>query len=404
MSPLNKTQSGYIASRTDTSLKNEAVSSCKETTDSIGHLVKQVPPIPSTLKQGLSSSSNDLSDRQMPFHNKFRLQSSGLSIIQINSSELSSKPASHMPELTSPGQHTLLTSPSARTNGPFYEPTPELMAKLIELAGIPFSDYPRQYPTVSICDTIYEGNHEKREQTKNTVKDIITLYDLLEDISFKNYLAAENLKEEIFDKNHFMWNIPSFLLEIVVQYTFQFDPVLRNISFSGIHGYTLSFLDHEILKVHQPVKTELLKESGKFKSIEVKYTCNEKPVIQQQATRGCTYAVAAMLMHQHNRHFSVNLLKLTNLGTDDFIINALSKAGLSPFKTRFSNIDELTHAVNQDGSAIVTVTIADGAHAVIVDAVKDTSVLIRDPYHGWEVEISRGAFEKSWERDAIQVK
>ncbi|MGO0305698.1 cysteine peptidase family C39 domain-containing protein [Endozoicomonas acroporae] len=398
---MNEPSSGYTAPKTDIALKDEVISPCKQTGDSSGHLVKQVPPILSTLKQGPSLSSNG----RKPFHEKTRLHNTGLPIIQINASELSGEPASHMSELTSPGRRTPLNSPSGKISQPFYEPTPELMTTLLKLAGIPSSAFQRQYPSVSIIDTVYDGDNAKREQTKKTVEDIIALYDLLDDTGFKNHLAAEGLKEEIFDENHFMWNRPGSLLEVVVQYTFQVDPVLRNISFYGAHGYMLSFLDHEILKVHQPIRTEFIKESEKFKSVEVKYTCNERPIIQQQATRGCTYAAAAMLMHQHHRTFSVSALKSTNLGNDRLIRRTLSTAGLTPIKTRCSNLEKLANAVYKRGSAIVSVgRCKSGGHVIIVDAVTDTSVLIRDPYHGWEIEISRDAFENSWVRDAIQVK
>ncbi|USE38021.1 cysteine peptidase family C39 domain-containing protein [Endozoicomonas sp. SCSIO W0465] len=113
-----------------------------------------------------------------------------------------------------------------------------------------------------------------------------------------------------------------------------------------------------------------------------------------------------MLIHQHNRCFSVCDLKSTNLGDNSFIFQALSNAGLSPFQTRFANLDELTSAVKQDGPAIVTVNNGMGLHSIVVDAVTDTSVLIRDPFHGWEVEIGRAAFAKSWDTDdnAIQVR
>ncbi len=401
MIPLNEPSSGYAAPKTDIALKDEVISPCEQTADSSGHLVKQVPPMSSTLKQGTSLPAIG----RKPFHEKARLHNVRLPIIQINASELSGKPASQMPELTSPGRRTPLNSPYGKVSNPFYDPTPELMATLLKLAGIPSSAYQRQYPTVSTFDTVCEGDDTAHEQIKKTVEDIIASYKLLEDRGFKKYLAAASLKEEMFNKNHFMWNRPGSLLEIVVQYTFRFNPVLKNISFSGAHGYVLTYLDHEILTVHQPIRTEHIQESEKFKPIEVKYTCNGRPIIQQQATRGCTYAAAAMLLHQHHRTFSISALKTTNLGDDRLIRRALSTAGLTPIKTRCSNLEKLANAVSKRGSAIVSVgRCKSGGHVIIVDAVTDTSVLIRDPYHGWEIEISRGAFENSWVRDAIQVK
>lgn len=407
MSPLNESQSSYTGQATDVTLKHEDVSSCKETTDSNGHFVKHAPPTFSTLKQGMSSSSNNLSDGQKPFHDKTRPHNSELPGIQIYSSELSKRFTPQSPELTSPAisQHMQLTMPSGRISEPYDKATQELKDKLLQLAGIPRSIYQRQYPNLALCDTIYGGDSSKLQQIRNTVEYIFSHYEIQKNIDFKNYLESKGWLKGIFEPESYMWNRPGSLLEIVVHYLFQDDPVLRNIYFTGAHGYGLSFPDHEILTVHQPVRSEFTSGVEETEQIKVKYTSNKRPIIQQQATRGCTYAAAAMLIHQHKRRFSVSTLKSTNLGDDTSIFHALSTAGLTPFKNRFANLEQLNHAINQDGPAIVSVITEEiGAHEVIVDAVTDTFVLIRDPYHGWEVEIIRSAFEKSWGKNAIQVK
>ena len=410
MHSLNKKPSGYIDARRDIALKEEVlkeevISSDKETTDSSGHRVKQVLPISPALKQDTSS------DGQKPSHDTVRLLNSGLAISLVNSGEFSGEPGLKMPVLAFPDQHTQPVPPCDGLGKPFYEANPELKRKLLKLAGIPDSKYQRQYPRLGACDTVYVGKEERREKLKYVVEEIISEYSLLIDTKFKNYFKSQVLIkspdriEEVFsNREHFMWNSPGALLELVGQYIFRDDPVLKNISFSGEHGFMLSFLDHEILEVHQLTENKSTGLPLTSKSIEVKYTLNKRPVIQQQAARGCSYATAAMLILQHNGNFSVSDLLTSNIRSDKSILMALSKAGLSPFKSRFANIGGLTHAVNQYGSAIVPVDLESGIHFVIVDEVKDTSVLIRDPYHGWEVDVLRNAFETYWEKEAIQVK
>ncbi|WP_257266478.1 cysteine peptidase family C39 domain-containing protein [Endozoicomonas sp. ONNA2] len=415
MHSLNENPSGYIDARRDIALKEkvlkeealkkEVISSGKETTDSSGHRVKQVPPISPALKQDTSS------DGQKSSHDTVRLLNSGLAISLVNSGEFSGEPDSKMPVLTPPDQHTQPDPPCGGLGKPFYKANPELKRKLLKLAGIPDSIHQRQYPRLGACDTVCVGKKARREKLKETVEEIISEYSLLTDTKFENHIKSQflnkspDLIQEVFsNREHFMWNNPGALLELVGQYIFRDDPVLKNISFSGEHGFMLSFLDHEILKVHQPIENKSKGESLTSKSIDIKYTLNERPIIQQQAARGCSYATAAMLIHQHNGNFSVSDLLTSNICSDKSILMALSKAGLSPFKSRFANIGGLTHAVNQHGSAIVPVDLESGIHFVIVDEVKDTSVLVRDPYHGWEVEVLRDAFETYWKKEAIQVK
>ncbi|WP_257286262.1 cysteine peptidase family C39 domain-containing protein [Endozoicomonas sp. SESOKO1] len=405
------------ASKKTASEKTASEKTASEAIASNGRLARPVPAIPPTSKRSTPSSRQDL------FHRlgleTARRQSVGLPSIRINPGELSGRPAQlspqpgpqHSPqpdpEATSPSisqQYQQTQSCGGIVSKPYDKDTQALRDKLIQLANIPKSVYPRTYPDLAVCDTLKGSRNRESKQFKNIFDYIMSRYDLLSNSYFKNHLVSKNLPEELFKPGNTLCNIPVTILEFVVHFLFPEDHILKNISFSGKHGYLLSYSDDEILHVYQPVRTEITRGIEGAKPVEVKYTANERPIIQQQATRGCAYAAAVMLMYQHNkRSFSVNTLISTNLG-DSLISQALSSAGLFPFKTRFANLEELALAVNRDGSAIVSVSFATGAHFVIVDAVTDTSVLIRDPYHGWEVDIRREAFEKSWEKDAIQVK
>ncbi len=57
-------------------------------------------------------------------------------------------------------------------------------------------------------------------------------------------------------------------------------------------------------------------------------------------------------------------------------------------------LDQLKDAINQFGPAIIAINSEIAGHCIIVDKVKETSVEIRDPYHGWKIEITKEAFMK----------
>lgn len=286
----------------------------------------------------------------------------------------------------------MVLSPTVNLN-----PPPDFKKELRELVCLPDSCYTRSFPPVNTSDSLY-CNHDKKEKAEKTVTAMLTHYRLFENHEFAKYLekSIPGLQIDFFKPGSTTIS-PMFLFDTVSQFVFRDDPELQNVSIFGEHGYSLSYHDADILEVNKP---ETILDIEK---INVKYTHNNRPVIQQQATRGCSYAVVAMLLHQHQRTFSVELLRTTNLRDKDFIIKSLSSAGLTALISSLQTLEDLTEATGRYGSAIVTVCSAGGWHSVIVDEVTVNFVLIRDPYHGWEVKIRREAFLKSWQKDTIQV-
>ena len=168
-------------------------------------------------------------------------------------------------------------------------------------------------------------------------------------------------------------------------------PHLEGLCPYGRHPYGNSFQDHEILRIHPPVHQE------KFHGVPVQFTAHGKPIIQQQATRGCTAGVTAMLIYEQTGKFNSSELAMRNLGTDSTIEFDFHQARVPFVSTKCSSLEDLQARIEEHGSAIVTVN-SIGGHVVLVDEVTDTSVRIRDPYHGWEVDVKRSAFEASWSK------
>jgi hypothetical protein len=218
------------------------------------------------------------------------------------------------------------------------------------------------------------------------------------------------------------------------------------------HGKTEVFKDEDILEVHEVIKKE---EIDAPSGVYIEKTKHDKAIIQQQATRGCTAAVAAMLIVDNGKKTSLNVLANRNLGIDVDIIGDIEAAGLKPLSSPVNSLTDLRSAILNNGSAIVsggsnigsddesesdtevdieaqkqalsTSTIefvaensdSDfegdseddemdiGSHVVIVDDVSEDlkSVRLRDPYHGWEITVKTTAFEKFvlYGSDVIQI-
>lgn len=325
--------------------------------------------------------------------------------IQDNPLELPEKTISQSPALparptsTSDQPHTTpisITDPitDAKTHQ-------ALKVELKQLAGVPGSHYPRLYPS-KLYGARRRPNVQLLDEFSRKVKEILHRNQLLEDPTFKCYLESKSLELKMFDPNCFMWKAPNNLLEIVTHFLFPNDPVLKHISFSQEFVYFCSYADDEIMEVNEPITVELIE------GIEVKYTHNNRPIIQQQAARIDASAVTAMLLLQHERPFSFNELKSRQSDGDDCITGYLSAVGLSPLIVGIKTLKDLAHAIHNNGAAIVMVNQGMQQHRVIVDEVTDGFVLIRDPYHGWEARIYPDAFLKTWSKECqlnvIQVK
>jgi serine/threonine protein phosphatase PrpC len=158
----------------------------------------------------------------------------------------------------------------------------------------------------------------------------------------------------------------------------------------SVHGQADFFTDAEIIRRHESIQTKMIE------GIAVEKTEYGKWVIQQQATRGCTAAVAAMLITDAGGMLSVDELKYRNLGSDKDEIRDIQAAGLTPIVTKIDrDVEQLRLLIQLNGSAIVSVNDpALGGHVVVVDSVTDDSVTLRDPYHGWAITVTKEAFLK----------
>ena len=121
--------------------------------------------------------------------------------------------------------------------------------------------------------------------------------------------------------------------------------------------------------------------------------------MQQQATRGCTAAASGMLLMDNGYYPNPYKLRTRNLGTEEIMLSDLQIRDINPFVSHISRLCELRQALLDQGSAIVSVKKALGAHVIVADEVSEdlSKVRLRDPYHGWEITITSSAFLEEWD-------
>lgn len=168
------------------------------------------------------------------------------------------------------------------------------------------------------------------------------------------------------------------------------------------------FTDQEILKLHPSIRRVDIGNN-----IQVDIVENNKVVIQQQATRGCTAAAAAMLIHDAGKNVDLSSLQQTNLGNTKSIVSSIEKADLTPVVTELNTtnnskelLKQLQQLLRKNGSAIVSTSHDIGSHVVVVDHISDNlnEVRLRDPYHGWDITVTKEAFMRGFHGgDIIQL-
>lgn len=156
-------------------------------------------------------------------------------------------------------------------------------------------------------------------------------------------------------------------------------------------------------------KLPICKRENIGESVFAYFTQHGKAIIQQQAIRGCTAAVTAMLIMDHQKRPNLTKLTQRNLGDDDLQAMDLREADLKPILNKAPNLKTLRELLLKNGSAIVHVYGKEiGAHVIIVDEISQdlSKVRIRDPYHGWEITVTAEAFLEKWtsNENIIQVE
>ncbi|MDD7805729.1 MAG: hypothetical protein PUP46_09270 [Endozoicomonas sp. (ex Botrylloides leachii)] len=341
----------------------------------------------------------------------------------------------------------------------------ELYQEIIKLAGIPDSRLPRNYPKKHATDLIQFIPYNRSLIDK--------LYEKL--VAFRRQARLADLPDTNYG-----------LKAPIEQLVTSIFPELSWISFDRLIPYRCIFEDDDIVKVHQPVRTEELKNTlvtyttnnrpiisdddtvkvhqplrkEEVKNTLVTYTANNRPIISQASEHGAYDAILNMILHEngldikplrvacepqypeypirleHYRHKSmenvINALKqekfmltqqrwpsktsilqkldrrLQRHGSASNLENHIKTKGLNDvldvmiedlgaktikqntMKKTLDFLSRLSEDIKKHGSVIASVYHGP----MIIDAITPETVRVRDPYHGWEVDIEIAAFIK----------
>jgi len=248
----------------------------------------------------------------------------------------------------------------------------ELRREVLDHYGISFTCFQRRYPSYIPGD-----DQNRSKPLLKTVNEIEALTKKLRQFHNPPTPSPQPIKSTYRHKTE-------ELLAIIGKVF----PELRNLSLKFLPSNCYS--DTDIMHVHKIIPPEDLER------LTIQYTEHGNPIIQQQATRGWPAAVTAMLIYENNKKINHSLIRVYL----DFMLTIemeadIERANLIPLTSKCNSLEELQQLLKENGSAIVIVCVGGRDHGVIVDAITDRSIRIRDPYHGWEVDIKREAFENS---------
>jgi|GEM_PF-5259076 len=167
------------------------------------------------------------------------------------------------------------------------------------------------------------------------------------------------------------------------------------------------FTEEEIVKVHEPVILTLLDgtpidgEAIPTDSIVKGKAKDGGWVIFQQGETGCTAGASAFLMMDRGITPDVTTLKTrTATHLEHSIVPDLQAKSLTPIKTSLrthNTLVQLQGLIDANGPAAVRIRTGPGtAHAIVVDEISSAGVRLRDPWHGWDITITKAAFLKVW--------
>ncbi len=148
---------------------------------------------------------------------------------------------------------------------------------------------------------------------------------------------------------------------------------------------------------------------NEIEGVNVYFSVHNRSIILQQSKFGCTYATSAMILTDHKKEFNINTLRHRGPTDENGHIKDFTSVGLHPIINKVKNLEELEILLNKNGSCIVTIgdnKNTRGGHVIIVDAVINNGVRLRDPYHGWEITVKNDAFMKVFcvDENIIQIK
>lgn len=266
-----------------------------------------------------------------------------------------------------------------------------LVKRLMSLAGIEPSNYPRRYPP-EVMTTRKRSDAYDREELSACCKEIEAHFQgTLQSQDFSSYLNAKGIHEPFTE----VTKLEVVKLELYTQFIFQTHPLIGKVSFSCRHHYALIFPDDVIDKIYY-LDSERTKKVG---SIEVLFTQNDKPIIQQTTSTNSGAAIAAMFAYEQGKDIRSDRVQDTDCDNQDSIFHKLECLYNIPCqKKKINALAKLSEEIEKNRS--VAVLVRRGGHScwVAVDKVdfEQERIRCRNPYNCEELEVKQQAFCNMW--------
>jgi Papain-like cysteine protease AvrRpt2 len=151
---------------------------------------------------------------------------------------------------------------------------------------------------------------------------------------------------------------------------------------------------------------ELLEQNEKAKNA-IGVTKDGRHVILQQAVASCVPTSVAMIVLDHGGKPNYESITGTHFADDDDAVNWIKEAGFSAKLTLLPVTDKirtLSKCLKENGPGVLSISGKDiGGHDIVLDAIEDEIATIRDPFHGWCIDIRLDVLNEIAGRSFIQI-
>lgn len=141
----------------------------------------------------------------------------------------------------------------------------------------------------------------------------------------------------------------------------------------------------------------------------VAITKEGRHIILQQAVASCVPTSVAMLVLDHGGTPDYAAIQETHFSNNENATAWFTNAGFTTKTTNFSSrkMETLSACLKEYGPGILSVYDEDdlGAHKIVLDDISldSATATIRDPFHGWQIDIELSALERICGHTFIQI-
>ena len=278
--------------------------------------------------------------------------------------------------------------------------------ELMSLACITPSKYLRRYPPAG-------HTRQYMSRSPRTNEKFVVIHQQLRQYFEKELSSSEFLKylnslgiPENYNESSFSEAIK---LEVSTRFIFRHHPTFQRLSFSDTYPHILLFPDVCIMHMYDLI----LERNSKRVGVEIFYSQNNKPVIQQKNARPENSAAAIAAMFAHERGKTVNLGQLCSGVAINLagMIKELKCYGFDSLEIESrkpASFFQLSQTIKTHGPAAVLLKHDDDHFIwIIVDNIDaEYNVRCRNPYNCEELEVKLQAFFDQWlqEEGFVQIK